>query len=100
MTDKQKIEMLETKLQNAKEEILELNELLGLTKNRKEYMQAVKLWRKDTGASDLTYPDLGKHWEWALKYIPVGMQIYDAKGMLIAACKNILHVLNRRRYEI
>ena len=55
-------------------------------------MEAVQLWRKDTGESNLTYPDLGMHWKWALKYIYIGMKVCDAKGMLIDACKKILYV--------
>lgn len=52
-----------------KEEIKELHSIIGLMRTRPEYLEAVKLWRKDTGHNKLTYPDLGEHWAWALKYI-------------------------------
>ncbi len=57
------------KIIHLRQEIKELHSLLGLTRTRPEYLKAVKLWRKDTGESNLCYPDLGGHWAWALKYI-------------------------------
>lgn len=59
MTDKEQI-------QELRREVKELYSIMGIMRSRPEYLKAVRLWRRDTGHNNLTYPDIGGHWAWAL----------------------------------